>query len=420
MQQARILLAVHRARIPILLAEYTANPSTMPSMQLMASTTSQLRATGDKSSNRLLLEYVFQQKLQQHQLTPPDYLSLAQARLDLDDTAAALELLHRLIMLPSVGTTSSPGLDNSSLYANLDSAASLLEQSGHSTEALPFLTTLANFTPWNPAYRLRLAMAQLKTQQTSSATIAFTAIASSGTTSYPVRTQAATALRQTSGSKQFDSAELTLLAASTITPQQASQSYFVPACMAAATEAPASAQLILLRNAMATSPSETLRLAIFRAEFALGQYDQALAAVKPLLQSANGLYRPQNWYRDDSSSQAINSSPVENLNSNESIGTPLPALLRTLEEKITFALEVATLYEKNGDDQDAVNYLRTAVALNRDVALGQTITTRLVGAEARIQLANANQSRRPVIQPALNQAVVVRPRLTTNSQKVQP
>jgi len=419
-QQARILLAVHQASIPILLAEYTANPTAMPSLQLMASTASQLRATGDKSSNRLLLEYVFQQKLQQHQLTPPDYLSLAQARLDLDDTAAALELLHRLVMLPSAGTTSSPGLDNSSLYVNLDSAASLLEQSGHTVEALPFLTTLANFTPWNPAYHLRLAMAQLKTQQTSSATTALTAIASAGTTSYPVRTQAATALRLTSASKQFDSAELTLLAASTITPQQASQSYFVPARIAAATEAPASAQPILLRDAMATAPSDTLRLAIFRAEFALGHHDQALAAVKPLLQSTNGLYRFQNGYQDDSSSQAIIGPSIENLNSNESIGTPLPELLRTTEEKITFALAVATLYEKDGDDQDAVNYLRTAIVLNRDAALGQTITTRLTAAEARIQLANANQSRRPVIQPVLNQAVVVRPRLTTSSQKVQP
>ena len=413
-QQSRILLGAHQSRIPTLLDEYTANPTTTPSLQLIVSTASQLRTTGDKSSNRLLLEYVFQQKLQQDQLTAPDYLSLAQARLDLNDTASALALLHRLIMLPGTDT---PG--DSSLYANLDSAASLLERSGHATEALPLLTTLANFTPWNPAYRLRLAAAQLKTQQASSATAALTAIASASTAPYLARTQAAAALKLTSGSKQFDSAELTLLAASTITSQQASQPYFVSARIAAATETPVAARPILLREAMAIAPSDTLRLAIFRAEFALGHNSQALAAVRPLLQSTNVSYHHENSDQDDSS-PAIEASPAEDLDSSESIGTPLPALLRTREEKITFALAVATLYEMDSDDPEAANYLRTAAALNQDATRRQAIAKKLAAAEARIQIANANQSRRPVIHPALNQAVVVRPRLTTDSQKVQP
>jgi hypothetical protein len=98
----------------------------------------------------------------------------------------------------------------------------------------------------------------------------------------------------------------------------------------------------------------------------------------------------------------------------------LPTILRTREEKVTFALAVATLYEKLDEPAQAYTYLRSAATLNRDPARGKLIATRIVTTEARVQLDNENQSRRPIIQPNLNQAVVVRPRITNNSEKVQP
>jgi tetratricopeptide (TPR) repeat protein len=428
-QQARILLAAHQSRIPALLADFTAHPSTVPSLQLIAAAASQLRTAGDKSSNRLLVEYVFQQKFQQHELTPPDYLALAQARLDLNDLTAALEILRRLILLPS------PSNSSSDLYANLDSAASLLEQSGHPGEALPFLTTLANATPWNPAYRLRLAQTQTVTHQNAVATL--TALASTAVTPYAIRAQAAAALKSAPGSHTFDSVELTLLAASSITPQQASQPYLVPARVAAADLAPMAKQPALLRDAMATAPSDNLRLTIFRVEFALGHTTQALAAIKPLLQSPNGYARFQiqqgdvqqvNQAQGSTNFNQYTAADYDALGPMDERSLPndggnsatLPTILRTREEKVTFALAVATLYEKLDEPAQAYTYLRSAAALNRDPARGKLIAKRVVTTDARVQLDNENQSRRPIIQPNLNQAVVVRPRLTNNSEKVRP
>jgi hypothetical protein len=428
-QQARILLAAHQSHIPALLADFIAHPSTVPSLPLIAAAASQLRTAGDKSSNRLLVEYVFQQKLQQHDLTPPDYLALAQARLDLNDLTAALEILHRLILLPSASNSSSD------VYANLDSAASLVEQSGHPAEALPFLTTLANATPWNPAYRLRLAQIQTVTHQNAVATL--TALASTAVTPYAIRAQAATALKSVPGSHTFDSVELTLLAAASIAPQQASQPYFVPARVAAAVLAPMAKQPALLRDAMAIAPSDTLRLAIFRVEFALGHTTQALAAIKPLLQSPNG-YASFQIQQDDvqqdnqaqgttnfnqytaADSGALGQTDARSLPNDGGNSATLPTILHTREEKVTFALAVATLYEKLDEPAQAYTYLRSAAALNRDSARGKLIAKRIVTTEARVQLDNENQSRRPIIQPNLNQAAVVRPRLTINSEKVQP
>ncbi len=428
-QQARILLAAHQSRIHALLADFTAHPSAVPSLQLIAAAASQLRTAGDKSSNRFLVEYVFQQKLQQHELTSPDYLALAQARLDLNDLTAALEILRRLILLPSASNSSSD------LYANLDSAASLLEQSGHPAQALPFLTTLANASPWNPAYRLRLAQTQTVTHQNAVATL--TALASTAVTPYAIRAAAAAALKSAPGSHTFDSVELTLLAASSITPQQASQPYFVPARIAAAVLAPVAKQPALLRDAMATAPSDTLRLAIFRVEFALGHTIQALAAIKPLLRSPNGYARfqiQQDDVQQDNQAQgstnfnqytaadsdALGPMDERSLPNDGGNSATLPTILRTREEKVTFALAVATLYEELDEPAQAYTYLRSAAALNRDPARGKLIATRIVTTEARVQLDNENQSRRPIIQPHLNQAVVVRPRLTNNSEKVQP
>ena len=425
-QQARILLAAHHSGIPALLADFTDRPSTAPSLQLIAAVANQLRPAGDTLSNRLLLEYAFQQKLQVHEATPSDYLALAQARLDLKDNSAALELLHRLILLPSASS-------DSDLYANLDSAAALLERSGHPTEALPFLTTLATATPWNSGYRLRLAQAQIAAHQDAAASL--TTLASSAAAPYLIRSQAAAALKPVAGSHTFDSAELTLLAATTIVPKQADYPYFVPARVRAADMVSASEGVALLRGAMATKPSDSLRLAIFRREFAAGHPEEALAAIKPLLQSPDGYAHLQGQDDMEQANQAQGWMPgnqdtaaeSDSFRSLKESSAPeggdnsatLPILLRAREEQVVFALAVATLYEKIDDPAQAARYLRSAATLNRDSARGKQITERLATTEDRIRREMEDRSRRPTIQPDLNQAVVVRPRLT-DSQKVQP
>ena len=152
-QRARIVLAAHQGEIPKLLAEFSANPDTAPSANTIAAAASQLRDSGDRASNRLLLEYLFDFKSARHELADTDFLALAQARLDAREVSGAVELLHRFCLF------------SADLYSSLDSAAGLLEKSDHPAEALPFLTTLANNPPWKPEYRLRLAIGRLRAAQ---------------------------------------------------------------------------------------------------------------------------------------------------------------------------------------------------------------------------------------------------------------
>ncbi|HEY6413833.1 MAG TPA: hypothetical protein VIX42_09105, partial [Edaphobacter sp.] len=421
LQAIRIELAAHQNQISQLLAVFIADPSNTPNLQIISNTANNLRRAGDKSSNRLLLEYVFQQKFEQHQLTPPDFLALAQARLDANtaaDTTSALDLLHRLIMLPGNATSGT----TSDLYANLDSAATLLINADHTAEAIPFLTTLATSTPWNPDYRLRLAQAQLKAQQGSiDANTTLTAIAGASTSTYATRVGAAKSLKSRPGAKPFDSAELNLLASGTpVTPQQASQPYFLAARVAAAASASAGAKPALLREAIAIAPRDNLRLAIFRAEFVLGHNDRALTAIQPLLNSPNGYTHFRNPTSDPDLNQAIATTQYDD-GPDEFVN--LPILLRTREEKVTFSLAVATVYEKTGDPASAINYLRIAATLNRDPSRHNAIAKRIAAIEERLRIDAEDANRRPVIQPGLSQTVVVRPRVVSDliaAKQVQP
>jgi tetratricopeptide (TPR) repeat protein len=420
LQSSRILLAAHQSRIPALLDTFTANPASAPSLELIASVASTLRTQGDHASSLLLLEYVFQQRFAAHQLTPPDYLALAQARLDANTpaaTASALELLHRLVMLPSNGDPSSD------LYANLDSAAGLLERNHHAPDAISFLTTLADATPWNPAYRLRLAHAQLELKQPAPATTALVAIASASTTPYRLRAEAASTLKPASSPGSLGSAELNLLAASAPpSPTSADQPYFLPARIAAAEAAPAAAKPALLLQAIAVTPSDSLRLAIFRAELALHHDERALAVIQPLLQSPYGYLQTPQY--DPTPTPSLDVSPSYEAPITEPLAVQLPVLLRTRSERSAFALAVATAYERTGDPAQAEPYLRTAASLTSDAATRSTLQHRIATIDENLRIEAENATRRPVLRPSLDQPIVVRPRLiataSQQAQKVQP
>ena len=421
LQAIRIQLAARQNQVSRLLALFLADPANAPSLQIISNAANNLRRAGDKASNRLLLEYVFQQKFEQHQLTPPDFLALAQARLDANtaaDTTSALDLLHRLIMLPGTATSGAP----SDLYANLDAAATLLIDANRTAEAIPFLTTLATSTPWNADYRLRLAQAQRNVQPGSAeANGTLIDIAGASTTTYATRVEAAKFLKSKPGTKPFDSAELNLLASGTsITPQQASQPYFLAARVAAAASASASAKPALLREAIAMAPGDSLRLDLFRAEFDLRHNDRALSAIQPLLNSPGGYSQFRNPDSVPDLNQAVPTTQSDDL----PVGLAnLPILLRAPEEKVTFSLAVASVYEQTGYPATALNYLRTAATLNQDLSCRSGIAKHIADLEERLRIEAENANRRPVIQPGLNQAVVVRPRIASElvaAKQVQP
>ena len=156
---------------------------------------------GDKQSARKILELVFAREIEEHQLVASDFLGLAEIRLASGDTTGALDLLRRA---EAVGNP----------FENLDSAAALLEKTGHNAEAIEFLEQLVKSAPWEPSYRLRLAKAKLAADKDATAAQdELTSVAAGTNTSYDLRIKAAAALAGRTHS-DLGSGELNLLAGS--------------------------------------------------------------------------------------------------------------------------------------------------------------------------------------------------------------
>ncbi len=114
-------------------------------------------------------EFVYER---QHNL-----LGLAEIRLGKKDLAGAMTLLHRYVL-----TTPVP-------FAGLESAASLLEKTGHAAEAAEFLADLAKAEPWNWEARERLASIRGDASQLA-------VVAKSSDAAYATRVEAARAIRK--------------------------------------------------------------------------------------------------------------------------------------------------------------------------------------------------------------------------------
>ena len=414
-----VLLAARQSRLPALLDSFIADPTTAPSLGTLSTTANTLRLNKDFANSRLLLEYVFTQKLQQQQLTPADYLALAQARIATADMPGALDLLRRLTL-------------QGDLYENLDSAAALLERSGHPAEALPLLTELANGTPWIPANRLRLARAQLALHSPDAAT-SLTAVASNDSAAYSDRAAAAIALHGITTPAHFDSAELTLLATTIPTPAQATQPYFVYARYVAAIFSPLPQLISLVRAAIAIAPDDQLnrlRLQLFFAESIQSHYTQAAAAIAPLLAAHPDLRSPT---IDASSPPESSLSPSTyvpsqpetffSINTDVSSRPEHSAVERPAvsSSRLTFLLTLASVDEHLGNLALAADDLHGATTLTSDPAQISQLNLRIAALHSQLDLQQQNAARRPVIQSkSPTQTDIVRPRLTVAAAQEAP
>lgn len=418
--QLSILLRAHEGRTDELLASFAADPASAPALNTIAAAADALRnETGDqaersrnKEAARALREYVFARKLELNELAAPDYLALAQSRLESPaakpDVAGALDLLHRMTMLPG------------DLYANIDSAADLLVRSGHGAEALPFLKVLASANPWVPEYRLRLAKAETaEGKQPEVASEALIELASNSDAPYSLRARAAEADYALPGQPAFACPELTLLAANAATPAQAEPPYFVRARELAAASAPPAARPGILLAAIGFAPSDRLRLAVFRAEVAAGADERALAAVTPLLNDNRGYGYGYGYPTDDQGDSDASGSEAAN-DTDERIPVVMPAVLSSHAERLAFALEMAKMDERLGQDGDTANWLMRAADLSLGAGQKAAIAKRLAAARERLRVSAENAARRPVVQPSLDQAVVVRPRVSPAAMGGQP
>jgi len=81
---------------------------------------------------------------------------------------------------------------------------------------------------------------------------------------------------------------------------------------------------------------------------------------------------------------------------------------------------LATMEEHLAQEQQAIKDLQTAALLTEDNAQKLKIESRIHGLQERLTIRQENATRCPVIQKSVEQTVLVRPRLTASSAKVQP
>jgi hypothetical protein len=214
---------------------------------------------------------------------------------------------------------------------------------------------------------------------------------------------------------------------------------------------------------MGFAPGDALRLALFKAEVAAGADERALAALTPLLNDNRGYgyghrYGAANMSGENDSADANADDERETTdegeyaapgNSNETSPVVMPAILVSGSEKLVFALEVAKMQERLGQDSEAANWLLAAIRLSDDAGkeaesrfmplrapmsqnrdMGHpaaaaaerrgALAKRLTAARERVRVSAENNARRPVVQESIDQAVVVRPRLVAATSGGRP
>ena len=403
-------------------------------------------SAADLANALLLDQFVFDRDQAAHALSASDYLTLAQAQLATGALQAAIVTLHGLAAQPAFADASSYAATAPDAYANLDSAAALLESSQHAADALPFLQILAASEPWSATYKLRLAEAQMAAGDGSAAATGLVAVARDPAAAYATRAEAAEHLRGGSGAaaqgQDLGSAELNLLAQPATTAAQAAHPGFTAAQLYVAAQAatPGADRMALLHQAIAASPTgvaaDRARLSLFLAESGESVRPADEIALLDLLRQAPPPQQAtdDDAVADDSAESSAEDAPdaaSEDASAQGSDATPaavataatadspsvsLPSIALTLDLPAQIRLaetlsEISMTADHNAPE--ALAYLQLARMLQAaSPGSDVTIQSRIDAIEAQMELDRVNTLRRPVFHGDLTQKIAVRPRLT--------
>ncbi len=374
---AAILVAGRTGSMERLLASYRGRPDGGPDAKTLESVAAKLQSEKRLQPARALLEFAFSRGQSTHSLLATEYLALAEIRLQTGDTAGAVSVLEALSR--TEGDT----------YANLDSAAALLEKNDHPAEAIPFLTTLTHSVLWELSYAVRLAEAQQQAHRPDPS--ALVSVARNPLAPYALRTRAALDLAQAGGqATDLGSAELSLLASAKVPATASRQPYFVTArAVAAAQVDDPHLRAQLLGEALAIAPSGSdapaQRLALFRAQFAASDMIAARASLDVISETgASGVLNDA----DNSARQ------------------------QTLLDS-----QVAAVYLATGARDMALGWLRDEVKALAPGAEASAVERRITALEAAARTEAANATRRPLIRTALDQPGIVRSRLSSADEE---
>jgi tetratricopeptide (TPR) repeat protein len=374
--EVEIVIAAQSGELTARLDRYRQDRANAPTKEDLQTAATQLRNQGDRVSARAVLDYLYTRALDERDLSPTNFLGLAEIRLETGDVDGAMALLRRM------------NLVSVEPFENLMAAADLLERTGHRNEAAEFLATRERAAPWDEDARLRLAAIRHTTE-----TLA--AIAADAAAPYGTRVRAADALSAVQPAVQTGSGELSLLAAGSVDPAAAEKPLYFGARVRAATAAkdPAT-RLRLLLGAVAINPEpETVRVALVRAALDAGRDRTAAAAAEPFL--------PRWWGRDEPSETeqaqwAKAASP--SFLSTEGL---------TNVERAAMAQRLADAVERSADLATAAHLLRIA----REIERSPRLDARLAELRAELGRRRENTGRQPAVGLNVEQPAIVRPML---------
>ena len=378
-----------------------------PAAEPLRAAARELFEAGDKRSARKILEFVFAREIEEHQLVAANFLGLAEIRIADGDTGGAVGLLHRLVLV--VGDPDQ----------NMDSAATLLEKTGHPAEALEFLARLVKATPWDPAYRLRLAKVQLATARwTDAAHGILTQIASAPQNPYSLRIEATLALSGIHRGVDLGSAELTLLAGETksITSTEADHPFFYDARLRAAQNtADARAKVQILTKALEDTPArEDARIPLFQAAVSAHEDEFALASIEQMLRDQRIRQVVPNVANNE---EEIISDDRSDADQTAEVPVYTAAKLPpTQQSKIARAVGLA--FARLNRLGEALAYIQVALNLEKTQSRKKEIAMVLADIKAQLRRQQLNAARQPILHTDLEQDRLVRPRLVARAAPV--
>jgi len=347
-------------------------------------------------SKRVVLRFVYEQALEGRDLTAPNFLGLAAIDLDESDVPGAVTLLRRLTMI------------SGNPYADMDSAASLLEMRGRSPEAIQFLQPLVDAFPWKASYKVRFAKATLEANAHAQQAVSMLAgVAADPKAKYADRLAASKALSgQNAAGITTGSAELDILVRGGCpSVERAARPFFVDTRIAAAAcAADEKTRESILASALAIAPAkDTVRLAYVWAAFGSGQDSRALVAAEPILSNSDVSYVPR-------FSQSDNSAPADDQDA-ENTPAALTSSAMKPEEAAKLAWYAIHAREKRQEPEEALKLVRSAMAQEGDDSRHRAFEEEKKRLETEAAREEENEARAPKIHIELDQDRVVHPRL---------
>jgi predicted Zn-dependent protease len=386
------------------LEAYRSDSQTAPAAELLRAAARELFEAGDKRSARNILEFVFAREIEEHQLVAANFLGLAEIRIADGDIDGAVVLLHRLVLV--VGDP----------YQNMDSAAALLEKTGHPAEALEFLTRLVKATPWEPGYRLRLAKVQLATGTWADvAHEILTQTASAPQNPYSLRLEATSALSGIHNGADLGSAELNLLAGEikSITPTEADHPFFYDARLRAAQNtAEARAKVQILTKALEDTPArEDTRIPLFQAAVSAHEDEFALAAIEQMLREQRIPQVVPNVASDEEEIISDDRSDADQ----RVEGSAYAAAKLPPTQQAQIARAVGLTLARLNRLTAALGYIQVALKLEKTPPRKKEIAMELADIKARLRRQQLNAARQPILHADLEQDRLVRPRVVARA-----